>query len=73
MRCRLWLLALALVSCYSPNKPMCSFQCGTDAGVGCPEDYTCFPDGYCHLKGTTGECVFPTPDQSGVGDAGTSG
>jgi hypothetical protein len=73
-RYRLWLLALALGGCYSPSRPMCSYQCGTD-GL-CPRDYVCFPDGYCHLEGTTGECNFPPlPDLSGTtsdaGDAGT--
>lgn len=50
-------LSLLLLRCFSPDLPVCSFQC---YGSACPQDYECRDDGYCHLIGTTAACNFPT-------------
>jgi hypothetical protein len=61
-------LALALGGCFSPDKPVCSFSCGTTSPQ-CPDDYTCQADGICHLNGQPiTQCPFAdaamAPDMS---------
>ena len=54
------LLLAALVGfagCFEPEEPLCAFQCG-DNNL-CPDDYMCLADGYCHLHGMPGDCMFP--------------
>ena len=44
-------------ACFSPETPACAYACGP--GGLCPNDYSCMADGYCHYKGTTGQCPYP--------------
>ncbi|MDB4971483.1 MAG: hypothetical protein JWN44_7172 [Myxococcales bacterium] len=53
----LFVAALALPGCFSPDKPTCSYACA-DTSPKCPESYECRTDGYCHLTGTTTACLF---------------
>lgn len=56
----LGLFALALGRCFSPELPVCAFQCGDPADPPvCPEQYECRPDNLCHLAGSTEACPFP--------------
>jgi hypothetical protein len=58
-------LCLAGPGCFSPDNPVCAYQCTADNNYDCPENYTCNKsDGYCHLNGSTGACPFPMQDQS---------
>jgi hypothetical protein len=66
----------ALPGCFEPDQPPCAYACG-DNGL-CPTDYQCLPDGYCHLHGQPGSCLYPDasaaltdggPDLAQAGDA----
>ena len=62
MRRLLAILALALSAasvsgCFDVDKPTCSYVC-SDTDPKCPDDYECRSDGYCHLVGTTAQCLF---------------
>jgi hypothetical protein len=58
MRSLLLIATLALAAgCFNPDKPSCSYACN-DADPRCPDDYECRADGYCHLIGSTDECLF---------------
>jgi hypothetical protein len=61
------LLGLALPSCYDIPKPECGFRCGPSGA--CPEDYTCAPDGRCHLNGSPASLVCGTPTDGPLVDA----
>jgi hypothetical protein len=50
-------LAVAFSGCFNVDKPTCSYAC-SDTTPACPDDYECRTDGYCHLVGTTAECMF---------------
>ena len=50
-------LVMTLGQCFSPDLPVCSYQCASDEPA-CPDDYECRTDGYCHLKGSTEACPY---------------
>lgn len=51
--------SLLFADCYAPTYWDCAFRCGTKEPV-CPDEYQCRNDGYCHLRGSTAACPFPS-------------
>jgi hypothetical protein len=49
-------VVVLLGACFDPSEPLCNFKCGP--ANECPDDYTCLPDGYCHLHGAAGACGY---------------
>ena len=74
-------LALVAAGCFSPDEPVCSFQCGSYNGYHCPPDYSCNRGDttgcaggtvcYCIRSNYTGACPFPQPDLAEVSDLAT--
>ena len=48
---------LALVRCFNPALPTCSYRCDVK-NPSCPPEYECRSDSICHIKGSTEACSF---------------
>lgn len=51
--------SLLLADCYAPSYSDCAFRCAAKEPA-CPDEYECQKDGYCHLRGSTAACPFPS-------------
>lgn len=51
--------SLLFADCYAPSYSDCAFRCGAKEPA-CPDEYECQKDGYCHLRGSTAACPFPS-------------